>query len=658
MPSFMCCVSAVCTFENNVEAMACGICDSPNEAAGDDDNDDGDDFGGDFGGGYGEGGDLGDDGNESCEGVDAALLLKARALRLREAAAAEAVLPSGLPTTAAAFAAVYWEPSLALDEALVAAVNEVCDEEGVDPGHLSASALEAALAAPTRADSALGRADRKGVLGRLGFLLALNARVLAALPLVDLDLRARFGDKEVVRTAAKGNNLPAPSSVLGQWVFDRRALLFKRTKLSFWRDVVRATEKFVAPPLDEYEKNTDLRKFKVNRIAANPLLLRDQPDAALRLKASLFGQMQREMASRPDSEWRKGFVDIQDAGQKRAFYVDFAGEGVDDHGGPYRAVFQAAVVEEPPLLGLVRPCPNAGDSKSMNRDKLLLDPRGGSLADFTFLGKLVGLAVRHGINVPLNFPDLVWKPLVGTAVDRRDLSVVDKGATDAMSMVEALRPAHFDDGGVADILDGLEEALGAAALAKPGGGTEPLTFENRLAFVAQAEEAKLAHMETPLGALFLGLAAALPVSLLPIFTPRELETLICGAPTIDVGLLKRVTEYEGEGVHADAPHVKHFWAALEQMDQAQRSKFVNFVSARSRLPGSVDEFPMNFKVAEPNPAAKERPDSHLPHSQTCFFTLKLPFYSSQEVCFRKLLYAIDNATTMDDDYHNRETWGS
>jgi len=68
MPSFMCCVSAVCTFENNVEAMACGICDSPNEAAGDDDNDDGDDFGGDFGGGYGEGGDLGDDGNESCEG--------------------------------------------------------------------------------------------------------------------------------------------------------------------------------------------------------------------------------------------------------------------------------------------------------------------------------------------------------------------------------------------------------------------------------------------------------------------------------------------------------------------------------------------------------------------------------------------------------------
>lgn len=82
------------------------------------------------------------------------------------------------------------------------------------------------------------------------------------------------------------------------------------------------------------------------------------------------------------------------------------------------------------------------------------------------------------------------------------------------------------------------------------------------------------------------------------------------------------------------------------------------MSARSRLPTSADEFSMNFKIVEPKPAAKEGdPDLHLPHSQTCFFTLSLPFYSSEEVCFKKLLYAIDNATTMDDDFLNRETWG-
>ena len=37
----------------------------------------------------------------------------------------------------------------------------------------------------------------------------------------------------------------------------------------------------------------------------------------------------------------------KDAGQPRAFYVKLVGEGVDDHGGPYRAVFETAVGEEP-----------------------------------------------------------------------------------------------------------------------------------------------------------------------------------------------------------------------------------------------------------------------------------------------------------------------
>ena len=46
-------------------------------------------------------------------------------------------------------------------------------------------------------------------------------------------------------------------------------------------------------------------------------------------------------------------------GNPRAFFVKFTGEGVDDHGGPYRAAFQSAVAEEAKdLLGLFVPCAN------------------------------------------------------------------------------------------------------------------------------------------------------------------------------------------------------------------------------------------------------------------------------------------------------------
>ena len=120
----------------------------------------------------------------------------------------------------------------------------------------------------------------------------------------------------------------------------------------------------------------------------------------------------------------------------------------------------------------------------------------------------------------------------------------------------------------------------------------------------------------------------------------------------------RCTEYEGDGVHAAAPHVQHLWTALGRMTAPQRRAFLTFVCARSSLPASADAFPMSFKVVEPKPAARADPDAHLPHSQTCFFTLSLPFYSSPEVCFRRLVYAVENATTMDDDFQNREVWGA
>ena len=52
------------------------------------------------------------------------------------------------------------------------------------------------------------------------------------------------------------------------------------------------------------------------------------------------------MSSWDDRSLRRAFAHMQDAGQTRAFFVKFTGEGVDDQGGPYRAVFETAVGEE------------------------------------------------------------------------------------------------------------------------------------------------------------------------------------------------------------------------------------------------------------------------------------------------------------------------
>ena len=115
-------------------------------------------------------------------------------------------------------------------------------------------------------------------------------------------------------------------------------------------------------------------------------------------------------------------MDVSDAGQERAFYVDFIGEGVDDHGGPYRAVFQQACGEEPEVLGLLARCkdgesrdlcelsprsnlamgapslPSSGSSSSSSNKEKTAD-----VSRFRMFGKLLGMAMRHRIMVPTKF---------------------------------------------------------------------------------------------------------------------------------------------------------------------------------------------------------------------------------------------------------------
>ena len=94
------------------------------------------------------------------------------------------------------------------------------------------------------------------------------------------------------------------------------------------------------------------------------------------------------------------------------------------------------------------------------------------------------------------------------------------------------------------------------------------------------------------------------------------------------------------------------------MTSEQHTLFLRFVWARSRMPTSAQDIPMNFKLQSGQGAAREKPDQYLPHAQTCFFSLSLPNYSTKEILKAKLLYAIYNSPTMDADVrlHSAEGW--
>jgi hypothetical protein len=190
----------------------------------------------------------------------------------------------------------------------------------------------------------------------------------------------------------------------------------------------------------------------------------------------------------------------------------------------------------------------------------------------------------------------------------------------------------------------------------PGGENIPLTIGNWREYICLLEECRLRESSAAFRAFKDGLSVVLPVELLPLFTAAELELMISGSRSVDIKLLQQCTEYDN--LKPDSDLVRNFWSVLESMDDEDRTLFLRFVWARSRMPASAQDLPMNFKLQAAAAPSKGKADDYLPHAQTCFFSLSLPSYSSRDVLREKLLYAISNSPNMDADVrlHNAEGW--
>lgn len=519
---------------------------------------------------------------------------------------------------------------------------------------------------------------------RCAVLRVLNSKILCVLPMIRI--QSSEASMNVIEVSGA-----SPSSAPTERIHNRleylstshrlralRRLIFTSTKRAFWDDVLRATTTSTPLPSDEYEDPREIRVIRINRIQAQASKLSLLAQPGDRLRRSVFGQLYREMRTWNDSFFRRAYCGKGHGGQRRAFKVKFLGEGVNDYGGPYRAVFEQVVDElqmdnvelskgEQGLLPLLIPCPNRRSGTGSNQDKFLLNPSCGTsllsngpiaLELHRFLGKIIGTAVRHGLQMGLDLPALVWRPLAGLDVTRAHLESVDVVTANHLSRVEEC----VEEGLAADLLDYLSFTTtlsdGTEVPLCPNGDKLKVDVANRMSYVELVEQMRLTESSHQLAALKDGLASVLPMELAPLFTPRELEVLICGRREVDVDLLRQCTEYS-DGADESMPHVQWFWDVLHEMSSDERTSFLRFVWARSRMPNSAKDFPMNFKIQSAHdPGARVDPDKYLPHAQTCFFALRLPSYTSKEIARAKILYAIQNSPNMDADVrlHNAEGW--
>lgn len=345
-----------------------------------------------------------------------------------------------------------------------------------------------------------------------------------------------------------------------------------------------------------------------------------------------FVQAFRQLKKRESSVYRHVFS------TDRVFQISFVGESGIDAGGVFREGV-SRIVEDlfSEHFNLLLLSPNGKYEVHSNMEKYIpnpsfVDPL--SIQMFEFIGRLMGMSLRVKLCLPFEFPSLVWKKLAGEEATFEDLLGVD-----AISCRLLMEIKNCDNDGIHDDIsfnikyggklkfvhirsDGIEEEL------ETGSKDRVVRYSNRLQYCDMVEKAKLTEFDQQINAIERGMAEVTPMRYLKLFSWQQLETLVAGSPLFDFNLWKLKTEASG----LSAKTVDLFWKVMASLTAKEQSGFIRFAWGRSRLPPPKDfntKMKLNFG------------QGRLPVAHTCFFSIELPEYATEEEMRTGLLTAIN-----------------
>ncbi|CAJ1359385.1 unnamed protein product [Effrenium voratum] len=189
----------------------------------------------------------------------------------------------------------------------------------------------------------------------------------------------------------------------------------------------------------------------------------------------------------------------------------------------------------------------------------------------------------------------------------------------------SVEPMSFNDYMCLIGVSFLETGLSGVPLC-PEGAEKAVTVDNVCEFVELAHSFWLDEgVAAQLSAFREGLNEVLPVECLSAFDATELRDMICGEDTVEWGERELLDHLHPSGSMTRAsPSYQHLVAVLLDMDQGNRSRFLDFVSSCPRLPpGGMDSFHVDVF---PDAAGGRG----FPRSRACANQLYLPSYRSKE----------------------------
>lgn len=342
-----------------------------------------------------------------------------------------------------------------------------------------------------------------------------------------------------------------------------------------------------------------------------------------------------------------------------------AGEEGFDLGGVQQEFFRLAIAEA------LDPKYGAFTSDSQTRMTWLLPGSPEPDWKFQLIGLIFSLAIYNGVTLPITLPVAFYRKLLGLPVT--DIEHIEDGWPDLAKGLTSLLKWDEKHGTVSDVFSRTYEfsvesfgaqisrdmqnsdrwpRFGAIELDNPA-DANMVTIDNREAYIRDyIKWLTDISIRPQFEAFRTGLTTCLSEKSLSLFKcdPTIFKAMTEGVQEIDVSELQAVTRYVGWLGDESNPTIQSFWSIVKSYDASMKKKLLEFVTASDRVPvGGMKNVTFVIQkngdgsVGGESAEGDQRKERRLPTSYTCYGTLLLPEYGSEELLKKKLGMALENA---------------
>lgn len=249
---------------------------------------------------------------------------------------------------------------------------------------------------------------------------------------------------------------------------------------------------------------------------------------------------------------------------------------------------------------------------------------------YSFLGRLVGLAICNDMVIPIRFPNVLYKMLVKQFEPTLiNLAELEPEVAKSLQQLLTFTPEMIRECGLTFTKTA---ASGKEYELIPGGSQISVTSENVEKYVnAYVKWTLWTSVEGKYKQFEEGLLSVVSWPFMSgVFQYDECNVLVTGNPVADLSELRRVTDYDN--YDANDVTVIHFWEFVEELSSEDQKKLLMFLFGTDRFVIGTQRFLIQ-RTADID---------HFPVARTCANILLLPDYKDKEVLKKKMSICLEH----------------